>query len=195
MGIRRDLAGMTTSQWGLLCGCVFVIAMGAGLGVLTPKPQRQAEIVSAFRSPLQASSPSPPEVVVIRAGRSSAPTPTTSVTTPFPICGRGASDCVIDGDTFQYRGDKIRIADIDAPETGGAKCASERALGDRAKHRLAELLSAGDFTLAGYGSRDRDQYGRALRVVYQDGRSLGAVLVSEGLARPWEGRRRPWCIT
>lgn len=193
MGIRRDLAGMSTIQWGLLCGCVFVIAMGAGLGFLTPTPQRQAEIVSSFRSTLQTGSPSPTEVEVIRAGRSSAPTRPTSDTTRFPICGRGGPDCVIDGDTFQYRGDKIRIADIDAPETGGAKCASERALGDRAKHRLAELLSAGDFTLAGYGSRDRDQFGRALRVVYRDGRSIGAVLVSEGLARAWEGRRRSWC--
>ena len=22
---------------------------------------------------------------------------------------------------------------------------------------------------------------------------IGAMLVAEGLARPWEGRRRPWC--
>jgi endonuclease YncB( thermonuclease family) len=47
--------------------------------------------------------------------------------------------------------------------------------------------------MSAYGSRDRDQYGRALRVVYQGGVSIGARLVSEGLARPWEGRRRGWC--
>ncbi|WP_371332378.1 thermonuclease family protein [Bosea sp. BIWAKO-01] len=95
---------------------------------------------------------------------------------PFPICRRGAENCV-----------------IDAQETGGARCPSERALGDRAKYRLVELLSAGEFSLAAYGSRDRDQYGRALSVVYQGGQSVGAVLISEGLARAWEGRRRPWC--
>ena len=79
------------------------------------------------------------------------------------------------------------------PETGGARCASERALGDRAKHRLAELLSTGSFSLVSNGSRDKDQYGRALRLVLQGGQSVGAILVSEGLARRWEGRRRPWC--
>jgi len=109
------------------------------------------------------------------------------------MCGGARSDCVVDGDTFWYRAEKIRIADIDAPETEQAKCASERALGDRAKYRLAELLSEAPFSLEGYGSRDRDQYGRLLRVVYQNGRSVGQVLVDEGLARPWQGRRRPWC--
>ena len=87
----------------------------------------------------------------------------------------------------------IPDADIDAPETDKAKCASERALGDLAKYRLAELLAEAPFSLEGYGSRDRDQYGRLLRVVYQNGRSVGQILVAEGLARPWQGRRRPWC--
>lgn len=192
MAPRRHAYRMSNAQWALLCGCAFVIAMGAGLGVLTPPPQRQAELVAALRSPW-ASSPSPTaDIEVIRPGQSATEV-SVNRAVPFPICGRGPRDCVIDGDTFQYRGDKIRIADIDAPETGGAKCAGERALGDRAKHRLAELLSAGDFRLTAFGSRDRDQYGRALRVVYQGGQSVGAVLVSEGLARPWEGRRRPWC--
>ena len=41
--------------------------------------------------------------------------------------------------------------------------------------------------------RDTDRYGRKLRVVERDGVSLGETLVAEGLARRWEGRRRPWC--
>ena len=41
--------------------------------------------------------------------------------------------------------------------------------------------------------RATDRYGRQLRVVTRGGRSLGDVLVAEGLARPWEGSRRPWC--
>ena len=28
-----------------------------------------------------------------------------------------------------------------------------------------------------------------------DGRSLGAALVSEGLAEPWRGKRSDWCTT
>ncbi|WP_394357150.1 hypothetical protein [Sphingopyxis indica] len=42
-------------------------------------------------------------------------------------------------------------------------------------------------------SRDSDRYGRKLRIVVRGGTSVGSVLVAEGLARPWEGRRRPWC--
>ena len=51
----------------------------------------------------------------------------------------------------------------------------------------------GPFDLAGYGSRDRDRYGRLLRVVTRRGRSLGQELVTEGLAEGWKGRRSSWC--
>jgi endonuclease YncB( thermonuclease family) len=56
-----------------------------------------------------------------------------------------------------------------------------------------QLLNVGPFEVAVWGTRDEDQYGRKLRVVSRDGRSLGAVLVSEGLAREWSGSRQPWC--
>ena len=131
-------------------------------------------------------------VTIIRPGDIT-PQPVSRGRTIYGRCGSGASDCVFDGDTFRYRGEKIRIADIDAPETRDAKCASEAQLGARATDRLAQLLSQGDFDLSRYESRDRDQYGRLLRVVTRDGASIGQVLVSEGLARRWEGRRRPWC--
>jgi endonuclease YncB( thermonuclease family) len=99
---------------------------------------------------------------------------------------------VVDGDTFWLHGEKVRIADINAPETLGAACASERALGEAAKLRLAALLNAGAFDLASAG-RERDRFGRLLRIVRRDGRSLGAQLVAEGLAEPWRGRRSDWC--
>jgi endonuclease YncB( thermonuclease family) len=98
---------------------------------------------------------------------------------------------VIDGDTFDYGGDRIRIADIDTPEVRG-ECASETALAARATERLDELLAAGPFALEAIG-RDEDRYGRKLRIVTRGGESLGAVLVEEGLAREWTGRRMPWC--
>jgi micrococcal nuclease len=41
--------------------------------------------------------------------------------------------------------------------------------------------------------RDRDKYGRTLAYVLVDGKDLGNELVSRGLARKWEGRRRSWC--
>ena len=102
-------------------------------------------------------------------------------------------DCVIDGDTFYYRGEKIRIADIDAPETSGAQCDFEAELGERATLRLRELLNDGPFELQSFQSRDTDRYGRKLRVVIRDGVSIGERLVAEGLARRWTGRRMPWC--
>jgi endonuclease YncB( thermonuclease family) len=162
MGLRRDLAGMSTAQWGLLCRCAFVVAMGAGLGLLTPAPHKQPEIVSAFRSPLQTRSQARTEIEVIRPGGTSPSMRNPANHAPFPICGRTGTDCVVDGDTFRYRGDTIRIADMDAPETRDAKCPSKRALGERAKHRLAELLGVAPFTLTSYDSRDRDRYARAL---------------------------------
>jgi micrococcal nuclease len=41
--------------------------------------------------------------------------------------------------------------------------------------------------------RVRDRAGRTLGTVSVDGRDVGEVLVGEELARPWEGRRKPWC--
>lgn len=100
--------------------------------------------------------------------------------------------CVVDGDTFWYRGLKIRITDINAPELSHPSCAYEARLAEAATRRLTDLLNAGSFTLAVEG-RETDRYGRALRVVRRGGRSLGEVLEREGLAEHWQGRRGDWC--
>ena len=99
---------------------------------------------------------------------------------------------VIDGDTFDHGGERIRIADIDTPEVRG-RCAHEIRLAARATARMGELLAAGPFTLEPIGGRDEDRDGRKLRIVTRGGRSLGDQLVAEGLARTWTGRREPWC--
>lgn len=113
--------------------------------------------------------------------------------TTFSACGAGKRvTCVVDGDTFWLRGDKIRIADINTPETHRPGCVMEAALGAQAKRRLTQLLNAGPFALES-GKRDTDRYGRLLRTVTRSGRSLGNVLVAEGLAERWTGRRRDWC--
>lgn len=113
----------------------------------------------------------------------------------FRLCaGGGGMDCVVDGDTFWLDGQKIRVADIDTPETHQPHCPAERARGQRATRRLIALLNEGAFSLAPV-ERDRDRYGRALRIVMRDGRSIGTMLVNEGLARPWTGSRQPWCPT
>lgn len=114
----------------------------------------------------------------------------------FGLCHSSyANDCVIDGDTIQYRGQRIRMIDYDAPEVGEPKCASEAALGDRATLRLLDLLNGGRVEVRSAGSRDEDRYGRKLRLVLVDGRSVGDTLTAEGLAWPWEGHRHFWCGT
>jgi endonuclease YncB( thermonuclease family) len=109
----------------------------------------------------------------------------------FTICGPGARvNCVVDGDTFWMGGRKIRILDIDAPETHPPRCAREARLGEAATDRLHALLNAGEVRIAREGE---DRYGRTLARVSADGRPVGDVLIAEGLARPYAGGRRPWC--
>ena len=98
----------------------------------------------------------------------------------------------IDGDAFWYRGTKIRVADINTPETSNPKCAAEAELGARATARFTELLNAGAFSLEPV-DRAQDRYGRALFTVTRGGESVGAALVREGLAEEWRGYRRQWC--
>lgn len=112
----------------------------------------------------------------------------------FTLChSGGGSDCVVDGDTFRMGGTRIRIADIDTPETHPARCAREAELGAAATRRLHALLNSGAVSLETAG-RDADRYGRKLRLVSVDGRSVGDALIAEGLARPYAGGyREGWC--
>lgn len=119
---------------------------------------------------------------------------TDTLSASFALChSGGGKNCVVDGDTFWFRGEKIRIADIDTPETHGPRCPEEAALGARATVRLHDLLNDGAFSLES-ADRNTDRYGRRLQIVTRRGESLGERLVAEGLARPWEGARRSWCV-
>jgi len=112
----------------------------------------------------------------------------------FHLCGhKWHDDCVVDGDTIHYRGEKIRLADINAPEVSEPQCDSELDLGERATDRMLALLNGGRFTLVPLPDRDEDKYGRKLRTITRGGESLGMVLVREGLAERWRGFRRDWC--
>jgi micrococcal nuclease len=111
----------------------------------------------------------------------------------FGLChSGGGTNCVVDGDTIWMDGVKIRVADIDAPETHPPRCDEEARLGEAATLRLQALLNGGPVRLMA-ADRDEDRYGRKLRIVMRGNVSLGSVLVREGLARQWTGRRQPWC--
>lgn len=111
----------------------------------------------------------------------------------FGFCHAGGGiNCIVDGDTLYYQGSKIRIADIDTPETHPSRCAEEARLGDAATRQLHALVNAGPFSLQSI-DRDEDSYGRKLRLVTRGGRSIGEDLVDQGLARWYEGGRKSWC--
>lgn len=110
------------------------------------------------------------------------------------LCGSGTrKNCVVDGDTIWLRGQKIRIADVDAPEVGQPRCDFEYQLGVRAAEKLINLLNRGSWSVERRGTRDEDVFGRKLRVLTRDGRSIGDMLVTDGLAREWTGQRKTWC--
>lgn len=111
----------------------------------------------------------------------------------FARCGRIRVTCVVDGDTIWLNRVKIRVADIDTPELNRPRCPYERRQAILATERLVELLNEGPFEVVAIGKRDEDRWGRKLRVLVRNGRSIGDQLTSEGLARTWTGRREPWC--
>ncbi len=117
------------------------------------------------------------------------PAQTQSAKAAFGYCGQGEHiNCVADGSTFWYKGEKIVIADIVSPGIDNARCDGERKAGFAAKLRLLNLLNAGSFSMNAAGQPDK---GAAPRVISRDGRSIGAQLVDEGLARkPGKGA---WC--
>jgi endonuclease YncB( thermonuclease family) len=106
----------------------------------------------------------------------------------------GASLIVIDGDTIRSDQERIRLEGIDAAEIGHAKCEAERRLAVLSKHRLQELLGSGSVDIRRNDHPDPpDRYGRTLAQVLVDGEDVACVLIKEGYARPWRGRREDWC--
>ena len=111
---------------------------------------------------------------------------------PFVVChyGQPASGCVVDGDTFWLAGEKIRPSGFDAPEMGKPKCSGPAPLAKASRAQLLELLNRGRVSISREG---HDKYGRTLATVTAGGRDVGAVLISEGLARRYVPGQRPWC--
>lgn len=98
---------------------------------------------------------------------------------------------VHDGDTIRCGAERVRIADIDAPELPDSpKCRDYRAryawcdfqMGEQARDALRGFLTSGKVTIKRQGI---DRYGRTLALVRVDGVDAGKWLVSKGLARPW----------
>jgi endonuclease YncB( thermonuclease family) len=163
--------------------------------VAEPAALAQADVIARARAAIQAEALSEDPYAYANAPPADA-AGAEQASIHFGLCHSGGGrNCVVDGDTFWLNGEKIRIADIDTPETHPSRCAREAELGDRATLRLQQLLNAGPIALAPAASGDAiDRYGRRLAIVERNGASLGMVLVQEGLARPYAGGPRAgWC--
>ena len=100
---------------------------------------------------------------------------------------------VIDGDTIDISGDRIRLVGFDTPETYRSQCTYEKKLGDLATARVRELL-AGPALIELVLLPGRDRYDRLLGRLIVNGIDVGDTLIAEGLARAYDGgRRQGWC--
>lgn len=110
---------------------------------------------------------------------------------------------VIDGDTVQVDAGadmppelasiRVRLRDVDTPETWKPKCESERRAGKAATaFTKAALAEAGSIVIRNpawgkYG-------GRVIANMVLDGQTLSAMLIAAGLGRPYSGgKRQGWC--
>ena len=98
---------------------------------------------------------------------------------------------VHNGDSIRCGVERIRIANIDAPEVAGSpKCGRRRgytawcdyALGKRARDALRAHMAGHRVTIVRSGT---DSYGRTLALVQVNGQDVGEWLIAQGLARRW----------
>lgn len=99
---------------------------------------------------------------------------------------------VVDGDTVDFEGRRWRLTGYDTPEIFRARCSRERHLAIKAAARLVALIEAGARLEAEEG---RDKYGRGLGHLILGERDVADILITEGHARPYDGRSRRggWC--
>lgn len=100
---------------------------------------------------------------------------------------------VTDGDTVRLGEERIRIENIDAPETRRprAQCDYEIQLGLKARDALIRILSSGEPVVLRSGKLDK--YGRTLARIEVNRKDVGQTLIELRLAQPWVGRKAEWC--
>lgn len=112
---------------------------------------------------------------------------------PAPMPLEPAAITVVDGDSVLLDGQEWRLTGFDTPETARATCEGERRAGLFAQRRLAELLGAGK-PIVMHPTGTKDRYKRPLGRLEVGAEDVGAILVAEGYARPYNGgRRKGWC--
>jgi micrococcal nuclease len=109
------------------------------------------------------------------------------------------SPTVHDGDTIRCGAERVRLANIDAPETPGSpRCKPARvrqltrsrnpawcddAKGEAARAALVAFLATGPVMIRRLRT---DHFGRTLALISVNGKDAGAMLRKAGLARRWK---------
>ncbi|MDK1376472.1 MULTISPECIES: thermonuclease family protein [unclassified Sinorhizobium] len=116
---------------------------------------------------------------------------------------------VTDGDTIRMGdGTRVRLVGFNTPEKFEPECSREAALGNQASERLRQLVASGTPTVTrvacsckpGTEGTEKCNHGRSCGTLTIDGRDVGDILISEGLAVPFvcgdtscPPTPRPWC--
>ncbi|MGR9299968.1 thermonuclease family protein (plasmid) [Rhizobium leguminosarum] len=131
---------------------------------------------------------------------------------PSPIASVLAKQAftITDGDTVHVSGERVgtRLVGFNTPEKFSPQCEYEHQLGERASARLRELVAHGSARLTkvacacapGTEGTKICNHGRYCGTLLVDGRDVGSILISEGLAVPFicgetscPPTPRPWC--
>jgi endonuclease YncB( thermonuclease family) len=104
--------------------------------------------------------------------------PTAGLVFAETIVGRAS---VIDGDTLEIRGKRIRLHGIDAPESGQTCLSGSKRYrcGQRAALALSDKIGRSNTSCE---ARDRDRYGRVVAICRSRGEDLNGWMVSQGWA-------------
>ena len=104
-----------------------------------------------------------------------------AVLAPGPAAAQDGRAVVVDGDTLEVAGLRVRLWGIDAPESRQACRAAgvEYPCGQRATVHLRTLVAGREVRCA---PRARDRWGRVVAVCRVEGLDLGAAMVRDGWA-------------
>jgi len=109
----------------------------------------------------------------------------------YPLCGtEQLRSCVLNGNTFWYGGEFMRLVTINPPMPASPACADEASTERAATDRLVDLLNGMEIFVFRYGT---DAEGHTLTRVLVEGKEVGETLISEHLAQPSSAANGPWC--
>ena len=104
---------------------------------------------------------------------------------------------VIDGDTIEvcnlHGPERIRIADLDAPESFRPSCAKEKFAGIAAKQAAIQFFVRPSVALE-IDRHSTDRYGRTVADVSVNGYDFRQHMIAEGHGVEWKSKRKyNWC--